>query len=271
MGLLKGNTMSDKTLLLSDDGGVLTITVNRPDALNALNAVVLTELCTVLEGALPLNGGDLRGVILTGAGERAFVAGADIREMSVMTPDEGEAFGALGQRVTRLLEELPVPVIACVSGYALGGGCELAMAADFIYATSSAVFGQPEVSLGLIPGFGGCARLHHRVGPSWAKELIYTGRKIDALEARRIGLVNRVFDTREEMLDSAAATLAEIATRSPVAVSLCKSVIGDSVGRTTTDALDIEKAAFRKAFTTDDMREGTAAFLAKRPPSFPGH
>ncbi|MEV0950494.1 enoyl-CoA hydratase-related protein [Promicromonospora sp. NPDC050249] len=116
-----------------------------------------------------------------------------------------------------------------------------------------------------------CVRLHHRVGPSWAKELIYTGRKIDAMEARRIGLVNRVFDTREEMLDSAAATLAEIATRSPVAVASCKSVIGDSVGRTTTDALDIEKAAFRTTFATGDMREGTAAFLAKRPPSFPGH
>lgn len=259
--------MDFETIVVDTGEGIATVTVDRPRALNALSAQTLTELRQLLI-SLPGNGSGVRGVILTGSGDRAFVAGADIKEMAAMTPDEGESFGRLGQEVTRLLEELPVPVIACVNGYALGGGCELAMGCDYIYATKNAVFGQPEVSLGLIPGFGGCVRLQRFVGPGRAKEMIYTGRRVDAEEAERIGLVNRTFPTRESMLAAARKSLHEVAGRSPVAVALCKAAINEANGRTTEAALEVETTAFRHAFTTDDMREGTRAFLDKRTPTF---
>lgn len=259
--------MDFETLDIGTHEGIMTVTVNRPKALNALSVRTLTELKQLLI-SVGGNESDIRGVILTGAGDRAFIAGADIREMAAMTPDEGEAFGRLGQEVTLLLEDLPRPVIACVNGYALGGGCEMAMGCDYIYATKNAVFGQPEVSLGLIPGFGGCVRLQRFVGPGRAKEMIYTGRKVDAEEAQRIGLANRVFPTRESMLAAARESLRDVATRSPVAVSICKAAINAANGHSTVAALEIETAAFRQAFTTDDMREGTAAFLEKRFPAF---
>jgi enoyl-CoA hydratase len=261
--------MKFETLIIDSHDGITTVTVNRPGALNALSALTLTELKHLLT-LLTTGGGPVsRGVILTGAGDRAFIAGADIREMARMTPAEGEEFGRLGQDVTRLLEDLPIPVIACVNGYALGGGCEMAMGCDYLYATENALFGQPEVALGLIPGFGGCVRLQRYIGPARAKEMIYTGRRISAQEALRIGLVNRVFATRHEMLDAAVESLNEIATRSPIAVSLCKATINAAHGLTTAAALEVETAAFRKAFTTDDMREGTRAFIEKRTAAFP--
>jgi enoyl-CoA hydratase len=252
-----------QTLVLDEHDGVLTVTVNRPSARNALSQQTLTELrdlFTDLTGP--------RAVLLTGSEGPAFIAGADIREMAAMTPEEGEAFGALGQEVTRLVEQLPVPVIACVDGYALGGGCEMAMACDFIYATRKAVFGQPEVLLGLIPGFGGCVRLFRRVGVAKARELIYSGRRVDAVEAHRLGLVNEVFDSREEMFTAARRVLTDIAANSPAAVSACKAVINTVDGLGVAEGLRAELEAFRQAFTTDDMREGTAAFLAKRTPQF---
>jgi enoyl-CoA hydratase len=252
-----------QTLLLDEHDGVLTVTVHRPPARNALSQLTLTELRDLLS---TLTGP--RAVLLTGSVGPAFIAGADIREMAAMTPEEGERFGALGQEVTRLLERLPVPVIACVDGYALGGGCEMAMACDFIYATRKAVFGQPEVLLGLIPGFGGCVRLFRRVGVAKARELIYSGRRVDAVEAHRLGLVNEVFDNREEMFAAARLVLADIAANSPAAVSACKSVIGVVDGLGVDEGLEVELEAFRATFTTADMREGTAAFLAKRAPSF---
>jgi enoyl-CoA hydratase len=252
-----------QTLVLDDHDGVLTITVTRPEARNALSIRTLTELRHVLSGTPPRH-----GIILTGAAGPAFIAGADIREMAAMTPEQGEEFGRLGQEVTRLLEDVPVPVVACVDGYALGGGCEMAMACDFVYATGKSVFGQPEVLLGLIPGFGGCVRLQRLVGPGRAREMIYSGRRVDAEEAHRIGLVNRVFETREEMVDAARLVLAEIAANSPVAVSLCKAAINAAAGRTVSAGLDVELDAFRQAFTSADMAEGTAAFLAKRKPAF---
>jgi enoyl-CoA hydratase len=261
--------MDFENLIINSHDEIMTVTVNRPDALNALSVRTLTELKQLLVSLIADDGYAVRGVVLTGAGDRAFIAGADIREMAVMTPDEGEAFGRLGQEVTRLLEDLPVPVIACVNGYALGGGCEMAIGCDYIYATENAVFGQPEVALGLIPGFGGCVRLQRYVGPARAKEMIYTGRKVDAQEALRIGLANRVFPTRHGMLDAAAESLREIARRSPVAVSLCKQTINAANGQETPAALEIETAAFRQAFTTDDMREGTQAFMEKRTAMFP--
>jgi len=252
-----------QNLTLDEHDGVLTVTVNRPRARNALSQQTLGELRHLLS-----NFAGPRAVLLTGSEGPAFIAGADIREMAAMSPEEGEAFGALGQEVTRLLEQLPVPVVACVDGYALGGGCEMAMACDFVYATRKAVFGQPEVLLGLIPGFGGCVRLFRRVGVAKAREMIYSGRRVDAAEAFRLGLVNEVFDTRDEMFAAARLVLADIAANSPVAVAACKSVINEVDGLGVDAGLRVELEAFREAFTTDDMREGTAAFLAKRTPEF---
>jgi enoyl-CoA hydratase len=255
-----------KTLRVDRTRDVLSVTIDRPDKLNALSDVVLeelAELCTKMESGV-------RGMLLQGAGDRAFVAGADIKRMSEMSPDEGVAFGRLGQHVTELIEALPFPVIACVNGFALGGGCELAMAADFIYATETAVFGQPEVKLGLIPGFGGCVRLLRLVGPARAKELIYTGRDIGAQEAQRIGLVNAVFSTRGAMLAAARETLTVIAQRGPVAVATCKEILGSLEGKSTAAQLALENAGFGRVFTTDDKREGVAAFVAKRTASFSG-
>ncbi|NUT50512.1 MAG: enoyl-CoA hydratase [Saccharothrix sp.] len=260
--------MDHSTLLIEEQDGVTTVTVSRPRALNALSVRVLTELDHYLSDVL--TGRAPRGIILTGAPGPAFIAGADIREMAVMTPEEGERFGRLGQRVTRLLEAGPCPVVACVDGYALGGGCEVVRACDFAYATRRSVLGQPEVVLGLIPGFGGCVRLQRLVGPAVARELIYTGRQVDAAEALRLGLVAAVFDDRDGMLAAAREVLDRIAGNSASAVALAKAAVNASNGTTVADGLAVELAAFREAFTTDDMREGTAAFLAKRRPEFTG-
>jgi enoyl-CoA hydratase len=227
--------MTYETLLVEEHDGITTITVNRPDALNALDATVLAELdaaTTAIAGARATT----RGVILTGAGDKAFIAGADIKAMSQMSPEDAEAFGRLGQRVTTQLEALPVPVIACVNGFALGG----------------------------------CVRLIRYVGPGHAKELILSGRPVKADEAARLGLVNTVFETKDEMLAAATATLGEIATKSPAAVAVAKSVINATHGLSTAAALDAEALGFRGTFSTNDMREGTTAFLEKRPPSFTG-
>jgi enoyl-CoA hydratase len=240
-----------ETLAIETSHGVATVTINRPEALNALSTKVVEELAKVCEVLNQLGGTGtaaddgawpVRGVILTGAGGKAFVAGADIREMTSMSQDEGEFYARSMHAVTLALETLPVPVIACVDGYALGGGCELALAADFIYATERAQFGQPEVNLGLVPGFGGSVRLQQRIGLGVARELIYTGRRIDAGEAQRLGLVNRVLPTREELLSAAAETIREIATKAPTAVALAKRSIN----------------------------EGTEAFVAKREAVVPG-
>lgn len=267
--------MDYSTLLIEEQDGVTTVTVSRPAARNALSTQVLAELDHFLSEVLA--GVDLSGaagptpagIIVTGAPGPAFVAGADIREMAAMTPAEGERFGALGQRVTRLLEEVPCPVVACVDGYALGGGCEVVLACDFAYATRRSVFGQPEVALGLVPGFGGCVRLQRLVGPAVARELIYTGRHVDAPEALRLGLVNAVFDDRGGMLTAARAVLGRVAGNSPTAVALAKAAVNAAAGRTVAAGLAVELTAFHEAFTTADMREGTSAFLAKRPPAFP--
>jgi enoyl-CoA hydratase len=263
--------MTDSKTVLTDlTDRVMTITVSRPKALNALSRRTLDELADVLRSASALPYDELRGVIVTGAGERAFVAGADIREMSAMSPAEAENFGRLGQHVTELVERLPVPAIACVNGYALGGGCELAMSADFVYCTESAVFGQPEVALGLIPGFGGCVRLQRLVGPAMAKEMIYTGRRVAAGAALRMGLVNAVFPSVEQMLAAARETLRECMVNSPVAIGVCKATIDGVNGHSTEAALAVERQAFRDVFQTEDMRVGTRAFLAKERATFPG-
>lgn len=263
-----------ETLEVDQAGHALQVVINRPKALNALSRQVVEDLHALVdrivdqvghEGAWPV-----RGLLLSGAGNKAFVAGADIREMAAMSAEQAAAYSARMHELTLRLEELPVPVIACVDGFALGGGCELAMACDFIFATEASIFGQPEVNLGLVPGFGATVRLQQLIGRARAKELVYTGRRVDAGEAQRIGLVHTVFPTAHAMLDAAAATVEGISEKSAVAVANCKLTINAATGTTTARGLEIENDSFRRAFDTADMEEGVRAFLAREVPVFPG-
>ena len=222
--------MQYKTILVEAKDNIIYLTLNREDKLNALSEEVLSELKEFLTGVKKDKDFQARGIIFTGAGKKAFIAGADIKAMDSMTPKEGESFGKLGQEVSLLFEQIPLPVIACVNGFALGGGCEMAMSCDMIYATQSAVFGQPEINLGLIPGFGGTQRLMRYVGLGLARELIYTGRNVKAAEAREIGLVQKLFETKEEMIAAAEKTLGIIKEKSPLIVAKCKEVINKGEG-----------------------------------------
>ncbi len=260
--------MSDfQTLVYEEQDRVGLLTVNRPDKLNALDATVLSELKAFLTQAA---GKKLTGLIVTGAGEKAFIAGADIASMSSMGAGDALAFGTLGQTVTVLFERLPYPVVAAVNGFALGGGFEMALACDFIYATEKAVFGLPEVKLGLIPGFGGTQRLSRRVGGALAKELVFTGRNVDAAEARACGIAQRVFSDKTALLEGARATLGLVAKNSPLAIATAKRAIDQGAPLTLEQGLGLEAASFAGLFTSHDMKEGTAAFLAKRPAAFKG-
>ena len=247
-----------------------TITINRPSKLNALNVELLSELKELLTELKADDKFNLQGLVVTGEGEKAFIAGADIAEMSDMTPSDAYTFGQLGQQVTILFETLQVPVIACVNGFALGGGCEMAMSCDFIYATENAVFGQPEVKLGLIPGFGGTQRLAKLVGRNNAKELIFSGRNVKSDEALRMGLVVRTFASKTDMLNEAKKTLKSCAANSPYAVSIAKKVMNEGIDLTIAEGLQLEKRQFSAIFSSEDMREGTLAFLEKRTPSYKG-
>jgi len=251
---------------MTHDGHVSTLTINRPDKLNALSQEVLSDLSSAIE-ALAAND-EVWAAVITGTG-KAFVAGADIAAMKNMTEAEGLEFGALGHRVFTAIENLRCPVIAAVNGFALGGGCELALACDFIYASSKAKFGQPEVNLGIIPGFGGTQRLPRRVGSAAARELIYTGTMINAEEALRLGLANAVFEP-DELLAAATKTAAEIASKGPLAVAAAKRLIRDGVDLPLPEANRLERAAFGEAFGTEDQSEGMGAFLEKRAPAFKG-
>lgn len=246
------------------------ITINRPTKLNALNIELLSELKELLLEIKKDEVFSLKGVIVTGAGEKAFIAGADIAEMSDMTPSDAYTFGQLGQQVTILFETLQIPVIACVNGFALGGGCEIAMSCDFIYSTANAVFGQPEVKLGLIPGFGGTQRLAKLVGRNHAKEIIYTGRNITAAEGLSMGLVLKSFPTKQQMLEEAMKTLSAISLNSAFAVSIAKKVMNEGIDLTIVEGLQLEKRQFSSIFSSEDMREGTKAFVEKRAPNFKG-
>lgn len=251
---------------LEHDGPVSTLTVQRPTALNALNRATLEALSAAL--ATLRDRKELRCVVVTGAGDKAFVAGADIAEMSTMTPAQAQAFAELGDRAFGALEALPVPVIAAVNGFALGGGCELALACDFVYASSHAKFGQPEVKLGVIPGFGGTARLSRRIGLGAARELIYTGRLIGPEEALRLGLVNAVFP-RSELIDKVRETAKEIAAVGPRALNAAKQVINAAYHLPLTAAVATEAEAFGGCFGPE-QQEGMQAFLGKRAPQFSG-
>jgi enoyl-CoA hydratase len=259
--------MAFENVLVEQDGAVLVVTINRPKVLNALDARTLAELDAVFSDAAGRD--DVRVVLLTGAGEKSFVAGADINELSVQTAVGGREHARRGQALFNRIERLGKPVIAAVNGFALGGGCELAMACTLRLAADSARFGQPEINLGLLPGYAGSQRLPRLVGRGRALELLLTGRQIPADEAFRIGLVNRVVPAAE--LATEARTLAHaIAAKAPVAVRYILEAVAGGLEMSLADAQDYEATLFGLVSTTEDMREGTKAFLEKRKPEFKG-
>lgn len=239
------------------EGAVAVLTINRPKALNALNSAVLDEINEAID-AIDLD--TVRALILTGAGEKSFVAGADIGEMSTLTKAEGEAFGKKGNDIFRKIETLPIPVICAINGFALGGGCEISMACDIRICSENAVFGQPEVGLGITPGFGGTQRLARTVGVGMAKQLIFTGRNIKAPEALRIGLVNAVYPA-EELMPAAKKMASIIAGNAPIAVRNCKKAINDGLQVGIDEAIVIEEKLFGDCFETEDQKYGMAFFL----------
>ncbi|SFL13125.1 enoyl-CoA hydratase [Lachnospiraceae bacterium KH1T2] len=241
-------------------GQIAVLTINRPKALNALNSEVLDDLNAVLDG---VDVNEIRCLILTGAGDKSFVAGADIGEMSTLTKAEGEAFGKKGNDIFRKIEAFPIPVIAAINGFALGGGCEISMSCDIRIASDNAIFGQPEVGLGITPGFGGTQRLARLVGMGMAKQMIYTARNINAEEALRIGLVNQVV-SQEELLPTAEKMANTIAQNAPIAVRACKKAINDGVQVNIDDAIVVEEKLFGSCFESEDQKEGMANFLRKK-------
>ena len=255
------------TLLIERQDHVVTITLNRPDKLNSLNVDLLRELLGALDA---LDGDDdARAAILTGAGDKAFAAGADIAAMSEMTAAQAKRFAELGHRIGSAIEQARIPFIAAVNGFALGGGCELALSCDFVYASDRARFGQPEINLGVIPGFGGTQRLARRVGIGRARELCMTGEAIGAEEALRIGLVNAVVP-HGELLPKTRELVSKIASKPPLAIAAAKRAIlrGEDVPLSV--ANEIEATAFASLFGTHDQREGMSAFLEKRRATFDG-
>ena len=259
-------------ILYEQKGQYAIVTINREKALNALNSQVLEELDATLDA---VNLDEVRCLILTGAGAKSFVAGADIGEMSTLTKAEGEAFGKKGNDVFRKLEVFPIPVIAAINGFALGGGCEIAMSCDIRICSDNAVFGQPEVGLGITPGFGGTQRLARLVGAGMAKQMIYTARNIKSAEAYRIGLVNEVYaaevdaegnvvkSAQEVMLAAAEKMAATIAKNAPIAVRNCKKAINDGLDADMDAAIVIEEKLFGDCFETEDQKYGMAFFLDK--------
>ncbi len=256
-----------ENLIIEQDGGVLVITINRPKVLNALNAATLGELSDALEAAAA--DASVRAIVLTGAGETSFVAGADINELAVQTPVGGRDHARHGQRIFDRIERLGKPVIAAINGFALGGGCELAMSCTMRLAADHAKFGQPEINLGLIPGYAGSQRLPRLVGRGRAQELLLTGDMIGAEEALRIGLVNRVYPAAT-LLDEAKKLAHALAAKAPVAVRYILDAVASGLDMPFAEAEDHEATLFGLVSTTADMREGTTAFLEKRKPQFTG-
>lgn len=259
--------MNLETLLVERDGAVLVVTINRPKVLNALNAATLDELRHVILEAQ--SDDDVRAVVVTGAGDKAFVAGADINELAVQSPTSGRNHALVGQHVFDLIENLGKPVIAAINGYALGGGCELAMACTLRLAADTAKLGQPEINLGILPGYAGTQRLSRLVGKGRAMEMILTGAPIPAQQAERFGLVNRVVPAADLMHE--ARTLAQkLAAQAPIAVAYIIEAINSGLTMPFAEACRHEATLFGLVAATDDMREGTRAFLEKRPPQFKG-
>lgn len=257
--------MEFKNIIFEKNGKIAIISINRPKALNALNSETLKELDCVVDMVAEDN--DIYAVILTGAGEKAFVAGADITEMKDMTVAEGRKFGILGNKVFRKIDLLDKPVIAAVNGFALGGGCELSMACDIRIASTKAKFGQPEVGLGITPGFGGTQRLARIAGIAVAKELIFTGNVIKAEEAFRVGLVNKVVEP-DNLMEEAISLANTIAAQAPIAVKYCKAAINRGMQCDIETALMYESELFGECFATEDQKEGMTAFVERREKSF---
>ena len=255
-----------QTLLTNEENGILTITVNRPDKLNALNKTVMEEISMAVDEVCKDE--TIKAAIITGAGPKSFVAGADISEFIGLTVEEGKALAKKGQDVFFKIENAPKPIIACVNGFALGGGCELAMACHFRLASDNAKFGQPEVNLGLLPGYGGTQRLTQLIGKGRAIELMITGNMIDAATALQFGLVNYVVP-QEELHGKALSILQVVLTKAPIAVAKCIAA-ANAVFSEKQDGFDVEVNAFGECFATADKVEGTTAFLEKRKPVFKG-
>lgn len=248
---------------VADNIGIVSI--NRPKALNALNSKTLEELGDLLD-SIAIDS-EIRAVVIRGAGEKAFVAGADITEMQMLSAIEARKFSKLGQSVFKKIENLPQPVIAAINGFALGGGCELAMACDIRIAAENAKFGQPEVQLGVIPGFGGTQRLPRLVGKGIAKELLFIGESIKAQEAYRIGLVNKVVPV-EELMTVAITMAKKIISKAPIAVQLCKEAVNEGLDVDLDSGIAYEIEVFGLCFATNDQKEGMRAFIEKRSPVF---
>jgi len=256
-----------ENVLYRVEGEIAIITINRPQALNALNSKTLLELGNVINKVSESK--EIKAVIITGSGEKAFVAGADIKEMKDLNALQGKELARLAQKAFSAIENMPQMVIAAVNGFALGGGCELASACDIRIASTKAKFGQPEVTLGITPGFAGTQRLPRLVGKGIAKEMISTGDMIDAQEAYRIGLVNKVYNP-EDLLPKAIEMASRIASRGPVAVSLSKAAVNDGMNMDTESAYKYEADIFGLCFATEDQKEGMTAFVEKRKAEFKG-
>lgn len=256
-----------KNLTYDENDNIGWLTINRPDKMNALDIPTLTEMRDFLHEASKKK---IAGLVVTGSGEKAFIAGADIASMSTMNPTEALSFGKLGQLVTVLLEELPYPTIAAVNGFALGGGFEMALACDFIFATHNAMFGLPEVKLGLIPGFGGTQRLGRKTNNGLAKEMIFSGRMMKADEAQFRGIALQTFPDKGAMLHQCRGYMEMVSKNSPLAIKVAKAALHQGAQTSLEQGLTLEANSFAQLFTTGDMKEGTAAFVAKRPPVFKG-
>ena len=262
------SVMTDfRNLSLSVSDQILTIKINRPESLNALNAATIDELKKAVESAY--DNADVAGIILTGSGEKAFVAGADIKEIAELTELNGRRFAENGQEVFAQIENCEKPIIAAVNGFALGGGCELAMACHFRIASANAKFGQPEVTLGIIPGYGGTQRLTQLAGKGKAMELLMTGDMISAHEAQKIGLVNHVVDSQEELLPLAEKIMKKILSKAPLAIGMIVNCV-NTVGVPEENGYQVEANSFSNCCGTADFKEGTSAFLEKRKPTFKG-
>ncbi len=259
--------MNYRNLLFEKEGSIGLLTINRPKVLNALNRETMTEISKVV-GKIATDP-EVAVLIITGAGEKSFVAGADISEMRTLSALEGRSWSKFRQATFNAIENLPQPVIAAVNGYALGGGCELAMSCDIRIASEKAKFGQPEVLLGVVAAFAGTQRLPRLVGKGRAKELLFTGDQIDAAEAYRIGLVNKVVPD-SELLTAAKALAAKIISRSPVAVQLCKAAVNEGLDMDLESGQAYEAEVFGLCFATADQKEGMNAFVEKRPAKFTG-
>ncbi len=259
--------MSFENIILEVENGIATTFFNRPKALNALNNALFDELAIALDQVEANT--DIRVLILTGSGDKAFVAGADISELVKMNPLQAKYFSRKGQKVFSKIEALPIPAIAAVNGFALGGGSEAAMACDFIYASEKALFGLPEISLGLIPGFGGTQRLARLVGNNRAKELVFTGKNIPAQKALAYGIVNEVFP-HDTLMEEVQKTAKFIASKGRVALRAAKEVIQNGTATDLETGCKIENDAFALTMTSEDAKEGTSAFLEKRKPVFKG-